>query len=156
MRALNGFVAGFGTAYLFDPAHGRGRRRRFADRASRVVRQTGRYGTKKARYNAGRLRGLKARARSSVTTDARATADSKVVQRIRSDALRDIGLSTKDIDVSVEDGVATLRGSVSTSRLADDLIDRVRRVPGVEDVAAMIHVAPGEESADDEETPTPR
>jgi osmotically-inducible protein OsmY len=66
--------------------------------------------------------------------------DRTVEQRIRSDALRDVGLSTSEIDVEVERGVATLRGSVASRSLADDLVVRVAKVPGVRDVAAMIHV----------------
>ena len=37
------------------------------------------------------------------------------------------------------------KGTVASAKLADDLLERVREVPGVEDVAAMIRVA-GESS----------
>ena len=42
--------------------------------------------------------------------------------------------------MEVERGVATLRGSVTSRSLADDLVTRVDKVPGVQDVAAMIRV----------------
>ena len=67
--------------------------------------------------------------------------EATVAQRIRSDALRDLGLSTKDVDVLVEEGFATLRGSVATIDEADRLVSRVRKVPGVKDVSAEVRVA---------------
>jgi osmotically-inducible protein OsmY len=67
--------------------------------------------------------------------------DETVAQRIRSDALREVGLSTKDVDVSVEDGFARLRGSVPSIDLADRLVSRVRKVAGVSDVSAELRVA---------------
>jgi len=68
-----------------------------------------------------------------------------VLQRIRSEALRDVGLSTTEVDVTVADGVASLRGEVASASLVDDLVDRVRLVPGVRDVDAMIRVGAGAE-----------
>jgi hypothetical protein len=50
------------------------------------------------------------------------------------------GLSPTEVQVEVESGVATLRGSVDSRSLADDLVTRVEKVPGVRGVAAMIRV----------------
>jgi osmotically-inducible protein OsmY len=66
--------------------------------------------------------------------------DAVVEQRIRSEALRDVGIPTSDIDLTVEDGVVTLIGSVSGDKPASDLVARVQKVPGVADVAAMLRV----------------
>jgi len=66
-----------------------------------------------------------------------------VLQRIRSEALRDVGVSTTEVDVTVADGVVSLRGEVASATLVDDLVDRVRLVPGVRDVDAMIRVGAG-------------
>ena len=82
--------------------------------------------------------------RSKVLPRRRSLDDRTIEQRIRSDVLRDVGLGRRDVDVRVEEGIVTLRGQVRGRSLADDLIGRVHRVPGVVDVAAMLRV-----SADD-------
>ena len=91
----------------------------------------------------GRGRGLAAVAERAVTNPVVAVDDATVVQRIRSDALRDVGITTKDVDVRVQNGFATLRGSVASVHTADRLVSRVRKVPGVTDVSAELHVAGG-------------
>jgi osmotically-inducible protein OsmY len=139
MRTLRAFMIGVGAAYLFDPSEGKRRRRVLVDRLAKAARKVVRFMSKKARFYAGKSRGLAAgvpRAGSAPATD-----DATVLQRIRSDAFRDSGVSTKDVDVVVDAGVAKLRGSVSNPSLADDLVDRVRKVPGVRDVEAAIDVS---------------
>lgn len=130
LRGTKGFVLGVGTAYLFDPTLGAARRRRLLDRASGLGR--------------GATERLGLSSRREPASD-----DASVLQRIRSDVLQDAGVSTDEIEVTVESGVATLTGSVATSGLADDLVRRVREVPGVTDVAAMVHVGRDEPGAEE-------
>jgi len=113
------------------------------DRSAAIARRTSRLGAKKTRFVGGHARGVLARGRRLATGRELASDDAKIVQRIRSDALRTVGLSTKDVEVGVEDGVATLRGTVASRSLADDLVGQVSKVPGVRDVAAMIRIANG-------------
>jgi osmotically-inducible protein OsmY len=145
MRAKTAFLAGAGTAYFFDPETGRKRRHEARDRSLRAVRRLSRLGVKKARLAGGRAHGVAAVARRAVSDRAvseRAVSvdDETVAQRIRSDALRDVGLSAKDVAVSVEDGFARLRGSVASIDLADRLVARVRKVAGVNEVSAELRV----------------
>jgi hypothetical protein len=147
MNRARAFLAGAGAAYLLDPAHGKRRRRVARDRGLRTLRRVGRLAGKKSRFALGHLRGLVARTRHVVLPRRVATDDWTVEQRIRSDALREAGVTAKDVDVHVRRGVVTLRGEVGGRTVADDLIARVRKVPGVVDVAAMLHVSPIEEAA---------
>jgi BON domain len=140
MRSTKAFLIGFGTAYLFDPYRGKRRRTVARERVLKLLRRMARLGRKKARFVGGRLRGLSARARSFVWRKSVPIDDRTVEQRIRSAALRDVGLSTDEVEVEVEGGVVTLRGSVGSRSLADDLVTRVEKVPGVRDIAAMIRV----------------
>lgn len=140
MRPMKAFLTGFGTAYLFDPYKGKRRRTVARERAMKFLRRTARLGQKKARFTGGRLQGLVARARSRVWHRGVAVDDRTVEQRIRSAAFRDVGLSASEVEVEVERGVATLRGTAGSRSLADDLVTRVEKVPGVRDVAAMIRV----------------
>jgi osmotically-inducible protein OsmY len=141
MRSKAAFLAGAGTAYFFDPQTGKKRRHEARDRSLRALRRFGREGVKKAKLAGGHAQGVAAVARRTVSEPDVSVDDETVAQRIRSDALRDVGVSTKDVDVSVEDGLARLRGSVTTIDLADRLVARVRKIAGVNDVSAELHVA---------------
>jgi osmotically-inducible protein OsmY len=140
MRATRAFLIGLGSGYLFDPVEGRRRRNVLRDRSLRALRIARRRGTGKVRFAEGRARGLAASVRRLHADGDVATDDATVTQRIRSDALRAVGVSTRDVEVEVEDGVATVRGSVPTRQTADALLARVAKVPGVEDVAAMVRI----------------
>jgi len=140
MRSSRAFVIGVGTAYFFDPRLGRRRRHVARDRATKVVRNMTRTTGKKARFSAGKARGLYARGRHVVVRPTVDGDDAVVEQRIRSEALRDVGIPASDIDVTVENGVVSLTGSVPGDKPASDLVARVQKVPGVEDVAAMLRV----------------
>lgn len=143
MRSTRAFLIGAGAAFLFDPRLGKRRRHVLRDRTAAVMRRGARLGVRKARFAGGHLRGLVAIARRLVASPSPATDDVTVAQRIRSDALRDVGIATSDVEVEVEDGVVTLRGSVKSRSHADDLVGRVGKVPGVHDVAAMLRVSGG-------------
>mgnify|MGYP003290847695 CR=1 FL=1 len=110
MRAKTAFLAGAGAAYFFDPETGRRRRHVARDRSVKALRRLQGVGVKKVKLVGGHARGIAAISRRAVTRHAVAVDDETVAQRIRSDALRDLRLSTKDIDVSVENNTLTLKG----------------------------------------------
>jgi hypothetical protein len=140
MRTLRAFVIGAGTAYFLDPRQGRRRRHLVRDRLFALVRRSRRLLVKEARLASGHARALSAQVRRDGDRAERPTDPATVVQRIRSDAFREAGISTKDVDVRVDDGVATLQGSVPSDEAADALVSRVAEMPGVRDVAAMLRV----------------
>lgn len=140
MGKASAFVAGAGAAYLLDPARGKRRRHVLRDRTFRLVTRTRRLSGKKARFTLGRLRGIAARARTVVRGRDVATDDRTVEQRIRSSVLRHVGVKGSDVEIRVERGIVTLRGEIEGRIPAEDLIRRVREVPGVEDVTAMLRV----------------
>ena len=141
MRAKTAFLAGAGAAFFLDPEAGRRRRHIARDRSLKALRRLQRLAVKKVKLVGGHTRGLVAIGRRAATSQAVAVDDETVAQRIRSDALRDVGLSTKDVDVRVEDGFATLRGSVNSIDDVDRLVTRVRKVSGVREVSAALRVA---------------
>jgi osmotically-inducible protein OsmY len=146
VRSTRAFLIGAGAAYLFDPRQGRRRRNVLRDRSAAIARRTVRLGTKKVKFAGGHARGVVARGRRLTSGRQVLSDDAKIVQRIRSDALRTVGVTTKDVEVEVEGGVATLRGTVGSRTLADDLVAQVSKVPGVRDVAAMIRISNGTET----------
>lgn len=140
MRSVPAFMIGAGAAFFFDPQLGKGRRSLARDRSTAFVRRLRRVGTGKLKLVGGHARGFRALLGRLVKRESVHTDDQTVTQRIRSDAFRDVGVSTRDIDVNVEDGVARLRGNVESGSLADDLVSRVRKVPGVRDVTSDLAV----------------
>ncbi len=127
MRTTRAFVIGIGAAYFFDPRSGKRRRNVARDRGANALRQVTRTFGSFARLQ-------------PVASPGSERADAVVAQRIRSDALRDVDVSPGDLEIGVEDGLVTLTGEVVGDKRASDLVARIGKVPGVENVAAMIHV----------------
>jgi osmotically-inducible protein OsmY len=139
LRIPTAFVLGGAAAFFLDPQLGKRRRHLIRDRALRGLRRLRRLAVGKTKFAAGHVQGVAAEARSAVTRPEVPTDDATVRQRIMSDALRDALQSQPDvkdhIEVDVQNGVATLRGPVPSQSLADELVARVRAVPGVEAVS---------------------
>lgn len=145
MRSPITFALGAATAFFFDPQVGKRRRHVLRDRALRVLRRGRRLAVGKTKYAAGHVQGVAAEARTTVVPRGVVTDDATVRQRIMSDALRDALQSepaVRDgIEVEVQQGVATLRGLVPSESLADELVARVRDVPGVRAVSHQLTVS---------------
>ena len=148
MRSTRAFLIGAGAAYLLDPRNGRRRRNELRDRSLAALRRGARIGARRARFVGGHARGAVAISRRAFTDTTPALDDRTVAQRIRSDAFRSAGVSTKDVELSVDDGVATLHGAVDERAAADELVARVAKVPGVREVAAMIRISAPPEYAE--------
>lgn len=136
-------AAGVGASamYLLDPSRGRRRRRLLADKlvhAAHVV--TDQAGTT-SRDLANHARGLAASARRPFTGD---DADDAVIQeRVRAELGRTVSHPAA-IEVSVNDGTATLSGAVLTDEAAE-LLDGISKVRGVRDIEDNLdrHARPG-------------
>jgi osmotically-inducible protein OsmY len=140
VRIPSAFVLGAVTAFFFDPRLGKGRRHVLRDRSLRALRRAGRLPVGKAKFFEGHARGAAVEARSAVVKPDVRTADATVKQRILSDAFRGIPGVTSDLHVDVENGVARLSGTVPSQSLVNDLVSRVRKVPGVREVAPRLTV----------------
>jgi BON domain len=141
VRASRAFLIGVGTAFFFDPRLGRRRRTVARDQALRALRGFAHAIAKKSRFAAGKARGMYAFGHRLVTRPDISTDDSVVEQRIRSEAFRDLDVPASSFDVEVKGGVATVSGPVPDDDVASELVARVRKVTGVEDVTATLRVA---------------
>jgi hypothetical protein len=140
MRSASAFLIGLGTAYFFDPERGKSRRAVARDKGAKLVRRLVTTLQKRSRFAAGKAEGLYARSRKAVTQPEVATDDATVEQRIRSEAFRHIGVPGNAIEVDVENGVATLTGSVASDDLVSDLVEAVGKVAGVQEVESRVSV----------------
>jgi osmotically-inducible protein OsmY len=136
-------AAGAVGAYLLDPAMGRSRRAQLSQRAGAVARRSARRAEQKARYAQGKAVGAAHNVAGAVAAEAPAANDQTLAEKIRSEVFGKAEYPKDKLTVSVEGGVASLRGEV----LANDTIDRieqdVRKVDGVVDVVNLLHL-PGQ------------
>jgi osmotically-inducible protein OsmY len=134
-----GFGAAIGAAvYLLDPDRGRSRRAKLADQASSAARKTGEKIEAQARYQKGVVQGLA----HDLTEPFRPEPefdDDTLAQKVRSEALGRWRGDKKDIDISVKDGIVTLKGK-ATEELSAELVDMVGSVPGVRSVEDHLSV----------------
>jgi osmotically-inducible protein OsmY len=110
MRSTKAFIIGAGAAYVLSKI-ARGGAQRAATHSLRLVNQ------------------------ADVVAD-----DAAIEQQIRNDVLPETGISPREVEIEVEAGVVALRGSVRSSKQADELLGRIASVPCVRDVAAMLRV----------------
>ena len=100
MRTATSAAAGATAAYFFDPIAGKGRRTRLKDQMAARVRKVGRRLEKRARYEAGRMKGKVYEATgmgSQQPEDAQT-----LVDKIRSEVLGPVGMAGRDIEVDVD------------------------------------------------------
>ena len=74
----------------------------------------------------------------------RATADNldgSIEEHVENLISQDAALKSRDIDVSVNNGVVTLKGDVGSATDRQRLVDVVSRVPGVQNVVDSLEVA---------------
>jgi osmotically-inducible protein OsmY len=67
--------------------------------------------------------------------------DAILVDKVRSEIFRDVDVPTGKININAEEGKVVLRGEVDEPELIDQLVERARKVHGVEDVENLLHVA---------------
>lgn len=143
-----GGLVGAAAVYLFDPVSGRTRRARLRDQAMARAREARRSAESRGRYVAHTVEGKVA---EMTTPSAGPTDDATLRQRIHSDVFGRADVPKDRVTLDVADGVATLRGELDSPQEIDRLVERVRAVPGVLDVAVLIHLpgkpAPNKEPA---------
>lgn len=139
---------GAALAFFFDPDRGRSRRARAMDQAAAVARRAGREMSRRARYLAGRTRGLTLRARGAGRPSPQD--DLQVAEQIRQ-RLAELNLSTADVTVEVVEGVVQLRGQVATEEEQRIVEEQASHAPGVREVRSYLHLpgtpAPNKASA---------
>ena len=145
---LFGAAVGAALTYLFDRERGRERRARLREQAMSTAQRTSqrlgtdgqplsvvsiaveRIGTIGSRFGSGMGSG-------PMTEEP--VDDATLVDRIRSEALGDAHIPAGEINVDVAGGVATLRGELSDPALIEEIVGRVRVVPGVAGVENLLH-----------------
>jgi hypothetical protein len=132
-------IGGAIVMFIADPQVGRRRRAKAKDRSLGAVHHSERRVSKSLkRYGAtisGEAKGLR-HARSQPEPVAN---DQMLADRVMSQAFRDRDLDRSRVNLNVEDGVVVLHGVLDDQKKIDRLNKKIRKVPGVKDVANYLH-----------------
>jgi osmotically-inducible protein OsmY len=129
------------AAYLLDPSRGKSRRARIQQRVGRLLRRGSDRTSSKGQFLAGKAQGLKERATGS--GGEAPPNDQTLAAKVQSEVLGGSTYPKGKVNVTVEDGIVTLRGEVDSADQAASLEQEVRKVSGVIDVRSFLHL-PGE------------
>lgn len=139
---LVGAGAGAATAALMDPETGARRRNQLKDQTRSATRDMADEARKRADFAAGRAKGTVIEsAKSPVRDQVEAPDDPKTLRdKIRSEVIGHVN-GGSDIIVAVQsEGRVTLKGTVPSNATETEICERVRRVPGVEEVESELSV----------------
>ncbi len=153
MRPGAVLLAGLGGAalvYLFEPDAGRRHRALLRDKTVTIWRRGQRRGRRLIRRSTHTVRGRWGRMTRPGHSDE--PVDSvTLTQRVESEVFRDPSIPKGRINVNAENGVIELRGQLDSPEQIEHIEALVRRVPGVLDVANLMHLpgtpAPNKEAA---------
>ncbi len=135
--ALGALGVGALIMYIFDPQSGARRRAMARQRAQGRWNEAREYVRGKARYAAGHLQGYAHEARSMFQQDE--PTDQQLRERVRAQ-LGHLTDQASNIQVDVQDGVVTLRGSVPESD-REKIEKGIRSIRGVREVANELQTA---------------
>jgi osmotically-inducible protein OsmY len=122
-KALRFAALGAALAYFFDPDNGKRRRKATVKRLTGFARR--------------RREGVQGPPQDDVT----------LARKVESEIFRDADVPKGAIDVNAEHGKVVLRGEVDSTELIEELVDKARRVQGVEEVESLLHTPPGQQQA---------
>jgi osmotically-inducible protein OsmY len=141
--ALGGALGAL-LAYFFDPNNGARRRNTLRDRTAGFLRSGGRQAARAGRGVAAEAYGVSQKVQH-LKEEPKDLDDATLANKIRSQVFRGPDIPKGQINVSVQDGVAQLRGEVARADLIDDLVEQTRKVQGVREVENLLHL-PGTEA----------
>jgi hypothetical protein len=140
--AIGGIGASVGAAvaFLFDPQRGKSRRAQLVDRSGALVRRTVRLFQRGGRMVSSQTAG-KLQALTVGTRDREAPNDPTLAERVETELFRNPKVPKGAININAEEGTIVLRGQVPDEAMRRRLEREAGKVPGVEDVRNLLHVA---------------
>lgn len=139
-KRLRLIALGAALSYFFDPENGRRRRKVTADRVAALLR---RHGTRIARNVGSEAYGLTQKATHLREEPKPQPDDATLARKVESEIFREPDVPKGKINVNAENGKVVLRGEVDSAEMIDDLVEKTRKVQGVQEVESLLHT-PGE------------
>ena len=135
-RRFRLLALGAALSYFFDPENGRRRRKVAADRLAGLVR---RHGKNAIKGTVARTQALKQKATHRTEKPKPQPDDVTLARKVESEIFRDADVPKGKINVNAENGKIVLRGEVDSPALIDDLVEKARKVQGVQEVESLLH-----------------
>lgn len=138
-KVILALAGGWLLSYFLDPARGRSRRALAGQRIPAVFRR--RVGELEGlgRRVGSEAHGLKQKA-THLREEPKDLNDPALARKVESEIFRDADVPKGQINVSARDGVVELRGEVPSAEMIEDLVERTRRVPEVQEVENLLHL----------------
>jgi hypothetical protein len=138
MTAIGALALGLGAMWLMDPRLGRGRRAWLAQKANRVLNETGDFARATGRHLRNKIKGYSHEARGMVSRGGNMLTDNSIAERVRS-ALGRLGTRGSSIGVSCSGGCVTLTGRCVADDV-DTIVSTTRSTYGVSQVNNNLEV----------------
>jgi osmotically-inducible protein OsmY len=142
-KILFGAAIGAAAAWFLDPNDGTRRRNVVRDKSMKYARQGKRQAASQASYAGSTIKG-KATAVAPGTSREPAGErlnDPALKAKIESEVFRDADLPKDRVSVSVEEGIAFLRGQVDDRETISRIYQATARIEGVRGVENLLHTA---------------
>jgi osmotically-inducible protein OsmY len=142
-KILFGAAIGAAAAWFLDPNDGTRRRNVVRDKSMKYARQGKRQAASQASYAGSTIKG-KATAVAPGTSREPAGErlnDPALKAKIESEVFRDADLPKDRVSVSVEEGIAFLRGQVDDRQTISRIYQATARIEGVRGVENLLHTA---------------
>ncbi|MBD0330805.1 MAG: BON domain-containing protein [Thermoleophilia bacterium] len=127
------------VAFFFDPANGRGRRAKLAQRVPAFLRRRKRAVEQAARGVTATAYGVKQQV-AHRQEEHKDLNDPALAAKVETIIFRDPDVPKGQINVNVQDGIVQLRGEVPSPEMVDELVEQARSVEGVRDVENLLHL----------------
>ena len=133
-----GAATGALVAYICDPQNGKRRRHEAGDRIAAFFRRRWRRVGRTAHISAAYGSGLAKRATHLREEEKPGMDDVTLARKVETEIFRDADVPKGKINVNAENGKVVLRGEVDSADLIDELVEKTRKVQGVQDVESLL------------------
>jgi osmotically-inducible protein OsmY len=134
-----GAALGAALAYFFDRQNGKRRRHMTRDRAVGLLRGSGRRATRAGRLVASEAYGVKQKA-THLREEPKDFDDATLTNKVETEVFRSADVPKGNVNVNVQNGVVQLRGEVTTPEMVEVLVEKTRKVQGVQAVENLLHL----------------
>ena len=136
--ALGGALVG-ALVYFLDPNSGARRRNVLRDRVLAFFRRGARRATRAGRGVAAEAYGVSQKVQH-LREEPKDYDDVTLARKVETEIFREADAPKGQVNVNVQNGVVQLRGEVQTPEMINDLVEKARKVQGVQDVENLLHL----------------
>ena len=135
-RRFRLLALGAALSYFFDPENGKRRRKVTADRVAALLR---RHGGRLMKGTGSQAHALKQKATHLREEPKPQPDDVTLARKVETEIFRGADVPKGKINVNAENGKVVLRGEVDSPELIEDLVEKARKVQGVQEVESLLH-----------------